>query len=143
LEEVREQLGFSRKEETEKRGNNEGKEEEPNAELAPEEKAEKEAVLEEFRQGLANLYNFLPHDKESGEKEIIEFIDQTNLRDLYPLPKKELAEAVKKEKLNMEPTEVFANRGLEILDIIIHIRGLNRAAEKRIENLNQERKEAA
>ncbi|MFH0852348.1 MAG: hypothetical protein V1845_01990 [bacterium] len=124
LQEVREKLGISEKQE-----------DRVSAELTPEEQREKEAVYEEVKNGLAALYGSCLHDRKVEAQEARLSIDGTNLQKLSQPMKEVLADIIVRESLNQKPEDEFIGRGLEVLSIWIHTQALGRSATNKFQQL--------
>jgi hypothetical protein len=102
----------------------EQKPDKPASEATPEDKKEKERLLEKYTQGLSTLYKLLPHDKRIDNREYLNAVEQTTLRDLPGTAKRELGIYIFMHKWNAQPEAEFVKNGLEKLSLLIHAEAL-------------------
>ena len=112
----------------------------PSAELTPQEREQKEKIVQEMIQGLSALYELLPRQGEIKTDSIKTRIEQTEskLKELTPLMKNTLSKIAAKEKLHLKPKEEFVQVGLGILDLWIHMQALGEASTDRLSQLQAE-----
>ncbi len=87
-------------------------------------------VLREYTRGLGDLYDLLPHTAQIDKRDVLELVDHTDLRMLWPAPREDLAGAVVKEGLHERRKADFLARGLEVLREVIEMEAIKRAGDE-------------
>lgn len=106
------------------------------AELTPAERDEKEEVRAQAAAALVSVYDQLHNRPDPGSAEISQAIRTTPpLTELSPLYMRQVETVISTEHLAQKSQAEFVSRGLEVLDLWIHIQGLKRGTNRDLESL--------
>ena len=108
----------------------------PTTELSAQEKQDIGGIREQTRAGFGALYEILPHDGKIEEDQVTRAMKTVeSLANLTPVPRHEVTAAIIRLELYQKPKEEFINElaKLPMVDLWIHMQGLNRAGDRRLE----------
>ncbi len=125
---------------------NAGAEKTASPEMTPAEAEAKQEVLTEVKAGLRELHDYLQHDQafqrgEVPDKAMLEkMMAQCGiLGRMEPVPTQQLIGAIRKdEKFRNAGLPEFVEQGTKILDLWIHMKGLDRSATAELEAKRQQ-----
>ncbi|MFH1236212.1 MAG: hypothetical protein V1685_04730 [Parcubacteria group bacterium] len=107
----------------------------PTVELSDDEKVEISGVREQTRASFGALYELLPHSGKLEEEQVVSAMKTVeSLANLTPVPRCEVVAAITRLELNQKSKEEFVGTlmKLQMLDLWIHMQGLNRAGDRRL-----------